>query len=711
MGLQREEEVKIQEVEYLKQLLKEKDAIIDSQQEKISQLLTKQQESNIVISSAQQNDQSISSISQVDPALSANQSPISQTILYTESPLIQSAPNLDTHHLKLDTIQEEESHMIKESVIDDQNALDQEQYIQIIEQKNQLIQEIESQLERLKAILDQNGQNINEDGQLFLTEANIKVNSLLKRDEDQDFQNVDKTSKLFTQMYLEIVAETVNLDSLLEKHEKLQNDKTSLDEKFKALKKTSNQSLKNEFESTTKELQGKIDTKSQIQDSLNERIKEYIVIEQDLQQRLHKSESLNREREIFVEKLEAEKQQIIRHLNKIKEEKEGNAEQLQQLKEDYTQLNDDYNETNQEKRDLEQQVQTQMIKIDKKDSFIQQLQLQIDQLSIQIEERERIISTVKKSNDENKQKVRTLESKIKQLQSGKLKEAKEINAKLESERNVLTEMLSSANKQLKMRETELKAERKKVEKLEKIAQINQIQQQMNPNQRAQQQNHNQQSQEHYHHGEDKHQMISGFTDFNDRDHQFMDEVEDTVQQMKQNLLQKNQSVDRLDYNYNNPQSSRRTASFTPVQNKSLIKNQSLNDIHSKNAKQQQYLNNIQDGPAGGISPEMKQKLDSQIRAKQLLDRIKPPKDQRERQSIEYVNQLNEKKDKAKFSVKYDKDLNDYQSIINKPTFKNNSNNIRGLFSHGGVELPEINQNHHRKFYPQNNFKSNESLII
>jgi hypothetical protein len=36
-------------------------------------------------------------------------------------------------------------------------------------------------------------------------------------------------------------------------------------------------------------------------------------------------------------------------------------------------------------------------------------------------------------------------------------------------------MLASANKQLKMRETELKAEKKKVEKMEKIAQINQIQ--------------------------------------------------------------------------------------------------------------------------------------------------------------------------------------------------------------------------------------------
>ena len=33
-------------------------------------------------------------------------------------------------------------------------------------------------------------------------------------------------------------------------------------------------------------------------------------------------------------------------------------------------------------------------------------------------------------------------------------------------------MLASANKQLKMRETELKAEKKKTEKLEKIVQIN-----------------------------------------------------------------------------------------------------------------------------------------------------------------------------------------------------------------------------------------------
>lgn len=53
-------------------------------------------------------------------------------------------------------------------------------------------------------------------------------------------------------------------------------------------------------------------------------------------------------------------------------------------------------------------------------------------------------------------------------------------------------MLASANKQLKMRESELAREKKKVEKMEKIAQINQIQNNMNQNKQAppQQQNHN-----------------------------------------------------------------------------------------------------------------------------------------------------------------------------------------------------------------------------
>lgn len=46
---------------------------------------------------------------------------------------------------------------------------------------------------------------------------------------------------------------------------------------------------------------------------------------------------------------------------------------------------------------------------------------------MQIEERDRILSKLNKTNDENKTKVRTLESKLKLIQNGKLKEAKEQN--------------------------------------------------------------------------------------------------------------------------------------------------------------------------------------------------------------------------------------------------------------------------------------------
>jgi hypothetical protein len=49
-----------------------------------------------------------------------------------------------------------------------------------------------------------------------------------------------------------------------------------------------------------------------------------------------------------------------------------------------------------------------------------------------------------------------------------------VNSKLENEKEVLSEMLTSVNKQLKMRESELTREKKKNEKLEKIVQINQI---------------------------------------------------------------------------------------------------------------------------------------------------------------------------------------------------------------------------------------------
>lgn len=51
-----------------------------------------------------------------------------------------------------------------------------------------------------------------------------------------------------------------------------------------------------------------------------------------------------------------------------------------------------------------------------------------------------------------------------------------MNSRLETERQVLQEMLASVNKQLKMRETELKAEKKKLNKMEKINLINQQQQ-------------------------------------------------------------------------------------------------------------------------------------------------------------------------------------------------------------------------------------------
>lgn len=50
---------------------------------------------------------------------------------------------------------------------------------------------------------------------------------------------------------------------------------------------------------------------------------------------------------------------------------------------------------------------------------------------MQVSERERIIENLKRSNDENKSRVRTLESKLNQLQTGKLKEAKEQISKLE----------------------------------------------------------------------------------------------------------------------------------------------------------------------------------------------------------------------------------------------------------------------------------------
>ena len=90
--------------------------------------------------------------------------------------------------------------------------------------------------------------------------------------------------------------------------------------------------------------------------------------------------------------------------------------------------------------------------------------------------------------------------------------------------------------------------------------------------------------------------------------------------------------------------------------------------------------------------------------------------------MEVINDNNQNKGVAKFEVKYDTDMQEYMQFITKPGFKNNSNNMRGVFSHSGiVELPEINQNH-RRFYGggsgiggsginMQNFKSLENISI
>ena len=156
-------------------------------------------------------------------------------------------------------------------------------------------------------------------------------------------------------------------------------------------------------------------------------------------------------------------------------------------------------------------------------------------------------------------------------------------------------------------------------------------------------------------------MISGFTDFNDRDQQFMDSIEDEVQQMKVNLMPQNHNNRNVSFERNDAHmytldppaktSRKNVASITPIHNKSIIKNQSLDNLHNNN-------NANNNNNYGGVTPEMKQRLNNQIKSRQLLERIKP-RDSRERQSIEAFNQLNEKKVVAKFEVKYDKDLNDY----------------------------------------------------
>lgn len=52
--------------------------------------------------------------------------------------------------------------------------------------------------------------------------------------------------------------------------------------------------------------------------------------------------------------------------------------------------------------------------------------------------------------------------------------------------------------------------------------------------------------------------------------------------------------------------------------------------------------------------------------------------------------MNEKRMNAKYEIKYERDLKIYQNALSKPTFKNNSNNIKGLFGNSGLELPQIN---------------------
>jgi len=55
--------------------------------------------------------------------------------------------------------------------------------------------------------------------------------------------------------------------------------------------------LREELDSRSREVALVEQTKSQIQDALNEKIKEYMVVEQDLQTRAHKAETLLRDHE------------------------------------------------------------------------------------------------------------------------------------------------------------------------------------------------------------------------------------------------------------------------------------------------------------------------------------------------------------------------------------------------------------------------------
>ncbi|CDW78843.1 UNKNOWN [Stylonychia lemnae] len=472
-----------------------------------------------------------------------------------------------------------------------------------------------------------------------------------------------------------------------------------LKEKLEKIESNDNSKVSKSKENSQGKFQLVEQTKQQIQDTLNEKIKEYMVIEQDLQTRAHKAE--------MVKKLESEKQQAMRQLQDYKETTETQqAELIQDLQDENQHLEEQYKSSLKEKNTLEDKLDSVTTKLDKRDSFIDQLQYQIKELQNMLSQQEQNLQKINRFNDENKTKVRTLEQKLKQLQTGKLKEAKDQLSKIESERNVLQDMLASANKQLKMRESELAREKKKVEKMEKIAQINMIQNNMNQNKQAppQQQNHNYLA-VNDHHFNEHHQLISG-SDFNDRDQQFMDDIEETVQQMKQQHMIRNQSLDHIE------DRSKHYHSKNHRDEPSFISRQAQTPRQVKQIKRNNQ--SVNDSVISIHTPEIKSRLSNELRHK-LLDKIRP-KDSRERQSIDVLNKINEHREAAKFQVKYDKELNDYQNIINKPQFKNNSNGVRGLFQ-SSIELPNINNHNHRRPYPMNsnpnnhNYKSTENILI
>jgi len=93
-----------------------------------------------------------------------------------------------------------------------------------------------------------------------------------------------------------------------------------------------------------------------------------------------------------------------------------------------------------------------------------------------------------------------------------------------------------------------------------------------------------------------------------------------------------------------------------------------------------------------MSPEIKARMAELHKNRQIHHERMRPRDSRERQSVEILNNINEKKLNSKYEQKYDLEIREYRSMIRDASFKNNSASIKGVFSHSGLKFPEINLN-------------------